>query len=276
MKIVLATDLSRESEITIRKAFKYLENTDPENTEFLLVSNVNPIVPVADKPSLPVYSTEAVKHDLRRKMNDLMERIGSDINITPLLRRGSLQEAMNSVSEEFAPDLIVMGSKERGTFQRMTFGSKPASVAHKVSCPIFVIPTDESTEENFQLKHVVLATDFEPLDISNSSLDFIKSIAKRKDVKFSILHVFDTGEIEELREEMKDSALHRYLSDVEHEHVPVISQNIFAGIETYIDKEKPDCIVVIPRGDNVLHNIFHTGITEKVIHESSTATLLLN
>ena len=76
---------------------------------------------------------QAILDEARKKLGD------GDYEIHEELLEGPAAEAILSVAQTREADLIVMGSRGRGSLQGLLFGSVGSKVAHYATCPIMLI-----------------------------------------------------------------------------------------------------------------------------------------
>ncbi|MEQ8477473.1 hypothetical protein [Fulvivirga sp.] len=90
-----------------------------------------------------------------------------------------------------------------------------------------------------------------------------------------MLHVFGSDEEDGLKEKMENTALHRYFSDVDHEHKAVAGMNTIEGIARHIEHDQPDLIIAIPRHRNFIQELFHSSISNELLYQTQVPILIL-
>lgn len=76
-----------------------------------------------------------------KKMLEIKQKLSSEkINVTAFLLGGNVSETVLSQVEEYAPDMIVMGSHGHGRVAKALLGSITTSVLKHTKCPIIIVP----------------------------------------------------------------------------------------------------------------------------------------
>jgi nucleotide-binding universal stress UspA family protein len=97
-----------------------------------------------DPPGLPVTASgsapvdpraRAAEHEVEAESEAVR---GNDLTISPLIRQGMAGEVLVDVSE--GADLLVVGTRGRGSVRSLLLGSVSAHVASHSRCPVVVVP----------------------------------------------------------------------------------------------------------------------------------------
>jgi nucleotide-binding universal stress UspA family protein len=95
-----------------------------------------PALPVPASGSAPVDPrARAAEHEVEAESQSVR---GNDLTISPLIRQGMAEEVLVDVSED--ADLLVVGSRGRGSVRSLLLGSVSAHVASHSRCPVVVVP----------------------------------------------------------------------------------------------------------------------------------------
>ncbi|MEQ8242343.1 universal stress protein [Fulvivirga sp.] len=272
LKIIFATDFTDAADNAIQYGIDFSKALAGNELECYLVHAYKHFVPYNDTPAIPVIENESLKEELKTRLAERSNELQELIDITPIFKRGNVTEVLEEIVADKAPDLIVMGTRERSAFERMTLGTHTAEVIKKVNCPVLAIPLEAEFKK---LKKITFTADYEPLNIDYKSLVFIKDLARKEGSKFTVLHVFDSDEKDGLKEKMEKTALHRYFSDVDHDHQAVAGMNTIEGITRHIEHDQPDLIIAIPRHRNFIQEIFHSSISNELLYQTQVPILIL-
>jgi len=272
MKILLATDFTEASDNAINYIISFSQQMSNTDYSYVLVHAFKPLVPYSNVPSIPVIENSHFEGELFEKFNKQLEKLREQVNITGHFLQGPLPAVIDKVAEKEEPDLIVMGTREKSALERTTVGTNTMEVATHCHTPILAIPKEASFDG---LGEVLITTDLEPLEIDYSGLKLLKQWIEFYKSRLTVLHVFKDGEEESLKNKIKDTPMHNYLSEIDHVHQPVVNKHVFEGIQEYADEKKPALLVAIPRDRGILKNIFHNSKTEKMAYHTQIPLLIL-
>jgi nucleotide-binding universal stress UspA family protein len=134
-KILLATDGSREAQLSAATAVDLAKST---NSELHLV-HVGEFVPTI------LAATEEEPVQLEREAQQLLdeqvrgiEQAGGTVKEAHL-KLGRADEEILEVAEEIGAGLIVMGSRGQGRLRRALVGSVSESVVRHAHCPVTIV-----------------------------------------------------------------------------------------------------------------------------------------
>ncbi len=147
MKILIATDGSDYSRKAIENACEILENV--ENKQIEVISVFEEIGYTATEPF--AVSTEYVKEmeKIGREQSTkfaneakeiIQEKLGDlDLQINTKVAKGSAGKTIVKEAEDWAADLIIVGSHGYGFWGRAFIGSTSDKIIHHAPCSVLVI-----------------------------------------------------------------------------------------------------------------------------------------
>lgn len=139
VKVLLATDGSKDSELAAEVAADLVDKTNSE----LHVIHVEPslgIMGLYGVPDAASYASEA-KLEARKLLDEQVRKIeglGATVSETHL-GTGHPDKVIVQTSERIDAGLIVIGSRGFGALRRTLMGSVSSSVVHHAHCPIMVV-----------------------------------------------------------------------------------------------------------------------------------------
>lgn len=148
MKILLAVDGSSYSDSAVEEAARRVW---PEGSEVRIVSTVEPLfVPAAEPWAMPAnYYTDAENaardraqaavEDAQAKLR--RRRRTSSLDVTTATPSGSAKRAILEEAERWGADLILVGSRGLGAWERMFLGSVSSAVLHHAKCSVEIVRT---------------------------------------------------------------------------------------------------------------------------------------
>ena len=84
------------------------------------------------------YLPAELKISAYRLLAELMHEIPHNVRAHPRVAEGNPGETIVAVAAEEESDLIVMGTRGFGTFERLAFGSVSSYVSKHSHCPVFL------------------------------------------------------------------------------------------------------------------------------------------
>lgn len=147
MKILIATDGSECSQKALEKCCEII--TEPEKAEIKIVSvaeqaAVMPAEPfVVSAEYVQTLDRLVVKQSetfLEKAVNTLKAHFPSaQISVATKILHGSPAQSVVAEAEEWAADLIVVGSHGYGFWERMMLGSVSQSIINHAPCSVLVV-----------------------------------------------------------------------------------------------------------------------------------------
>jgi nucleotide-binding universal stress UspA family protein len=136
-QIVLASDGSKDSDAATAAAARLAHALPASLTVVHVVE--------AGRPSLGISPADLTPEDFNARLDLMMklqvERVLHNIDIDYRIRQleGHPAEAIIAYAEDHAADLIVIGSRGLGGFQRLLLGSVSDAVMHHAHCPVLIV-----------------------------------------------------------------------------------------------------------------------------------------
>ena len=209
-----------------------------------------------------------------------LEREGTDgrPRIHTHMKRGVIPaEVIIDAIEEFACDLVIMGTHGRRGFKRLLTGSVAREVVHK--SPVPVLTTRAETDGQFPPRRILI-----PVDFSKTCLGAVQwagAVAPVLDAEITLLHVIQPlvypqcyladATPDQLREELVRrcqetlrKTAREHLTDVKCE-VVVIEGHVARNIARYALEHNQDMVVAATRG---LSGVAHTllgSVAERLV-----------
>ena len=144
-------------------------------------------------PYLGVWELGIPQEDYRQYVSkaqqDAEERTGvvfkeAEMPFLPLREIGNPVEIILRVAERKSADLIVMGSRGLGGFERLTLGSVSDGIAHHASCPVLIARGHAAS-----FRRILLASDGSIEAQQAASAAF--ALTKRFGAELTVLNVFE-------------------------------------------------------------------------------------
>ncbi|HEY3025618.1 MAG TPA: universal stress protein [Pyrinomonadaceae bacterium] len=145
MKILLAVDGSAYSDAAIEEVAR---RPWPSQSEVKVITAAETPIMVGMEPwaATPEYFEtlekavhEAAEGIMKRALAKLKETETQTLKISSEIIRGSPRQVIVEAAERWKADLIVMGSRGLGTWNRLLLGSVSNSVVHHANCSVEIV-----------------------------------------------------------------------------------------------------------------------------------------
>jgi len=258
--IVVATDFSAPAENAMLYAGQLASNT---GAAILLLHVYQIPVGMNDIPVLMI-STEELKANaeagLLRAKESLRKNFNS-ITIQTESRLGDVVDELNDVCEKTNPFLIVVGKHGATGVQEMLFGSTSLSIIRHVIYPVIVVSDRSSTH---QLKNAALAID---ASVENVCIQKIKTIVEELKVQLHIIHV--------KQEKSASLQVNTLVTELNSNYSTVYDHEFVHGIESYIQENNIDLLIILPHRHNLMERLFLRTHTKELLKKISTPLMCI-
>lgn len=154
MKILLAVDGSEYSDGAVQE---FAKRPWPPQSEVKIVTAAEIPIPVGMEPwAMSADFYEVVEKSIRQvaqaaidsavlKLNLIKDRT---MTISSEIIQGSPKQVIVDEAERWGADLIVMGSRGLGAWNRLLLGSVSSAVVHHAKCSVEIVRTPQTSEPN--------------------------------------------------------------------------------------------------------------------------------
>ncbi|MFC1706794.1 GNAT family N-acetyltransferase [Planctomycetota bacterium] len=223
---------------------------------------------------------EAVRAELEKRMAALVEATGSDVTVTPLIRRGvRASDVILRAAFDLRAELTVMGTHGRSPMRHLLLGSVAEKVVRNATGPVLVVGHRCPPLECF--RRIALPIDFSPA--SQQAGEIAAELARRDRAELHLVHVLAgdaqpafsvngvTSKVE--IEERGRQALESFLPAAVTEGV-TLAPIILRGrpsrqIVQWASREEIDVVVIGTHGRSGLPHFVLGSVTEKVLRNAS-------
>ncbi len=218
------------------------------------------------------YDVEyAEAEEAMQQLESLKEKIKNytqhPLSIDVQLKYGNIDRVLEESCRQTAPFAIVMSVTEKNAIQRFLQGSETLSVSHKLDVPLLLIP-DEAAFNGF--KNIAIATDLNevyetmPLDNLTQWIEAFKPALEivfvKEDNKFSIENVTEAVALQTHFEKYYPTLCYIQNSNTEE------------GINAYLDRTRPDLLIIIPKK----HSFLHKSLSRQFIIHPAIPTMIIS
>ena len=259
-KILVPTDRSSNANHALTYALNLFSG---EEIEFVLFQSFDVPAYTADMPMpIDVVGANELEKVLKQDVAQLNDKhVNDSFKFSARVAQGSLTVNVESLVDELAIDLVVMGTKRATGLAAAVIGSNTADVVEVVSCPVLVVP--DNADASSLPKQVLFATDNKSLSNGNVIAPLLH-IAKRHKSHVHLMNVLDEGKMTSVDEAVAGLNLDHLLAEVQHTFHFENSDDKAHAIEDYLTEHNIDMLAVIPRKNNFFDAIFNRSVTRKL------------
>lgn len=191
------------------------------------------------------------------------------VTIEYIVEVGFPPETILEIAEKESISLVVMGMASKDDVAKKLFGSVAREVLKRVTCPIFLIPT------NFRYKRptkIAYATNFLFKDIS--ALSALEKWAKVFGAKINCLH------LTEFDDEMADAKANMDILEAGFQNAcinkfEVVKGHLTTDTDSYLKKENIEMIAMLSRKRNIFQRIIEGSNAQEMAKQVSVPLLVL-
>ena len=212
-----------------------------------------------------------IEKDLAKDFESLEARIPELATIEHefKIEHGYVHDGILKQANKLNPDLIVMGTKGASGIEAALIGSNTYTIIRDSHCPILAIPKDASLN-NF--KSIALATDYQ--SVESKELGMLEQLITMFNSALHIVHIGPEPRLDDNKMNQAQ-AFGRRFKHFDHHYHFVINENIEDGIIEYIEKNKINLLVLVPRKHTFIDKLFKPSWTRKLAFHTKIPLLTL-
>jgi nucleotide-binding universal stress UspA family protein len=210
---------------------------------------------------------------------DIKEKIERDkiegVKIDYALVRGVASEEIILKSEEYKPDVIIIGTRGQGENANDLIGSVTAKIIENTKVPVLVIPED-SIYEGIATINIMYATDFDDSDLK--ALQKLMNIMSPFDIRLYCVHIgseesktWDKAKMAGLKEKLNDQ-----YGDYDIECNLIEEKDFMKGVQEFIRQKNIDIISMVTHKRNLISKLLNPSYTRKVLFHTNIPFLVFH
>lgn len=133
--ILHPTDFSSNSACALRYACALARDCA---AKLVVVHALEPAAAMVGEAALAPYDLEELRQTAQKQLDEL-KIADQALNVERLLRDGSAPAVILDAADEFAADLIVMGTHGRTGLNRLLMGSVAEMILRRAPCPVLTV-----------------------------------------------------------------------------------------------------------------------------------------
>ncbi|MFH4965210.1 universal stress protein [Gaetbulibacter sp. M235] len=170
-----------------------------------------------------------------------------------------LVDEIDKIVEEEDIDIIVMGTQGKTNNKMITFGSNTLQVLKYVSCPVLAIPEHYTYNKP---KHILFPTNY-LIPYKRRELKLLCEMACPYRAKIDMLYVSNSNKLS-LRQEDNKLFIKDTLCKNETNFLIINSNNITETINTFVNQNKIDMLVMVNTRHSHLENILFQSKLDEI------------
>lgn len=277
-KILVPVDFSPHTETVCRHAMGIAKRTGGElrlfhayfdfmiatNTTFPYTIETNEVF----NQEMMVKIRDDAKAEMQKLHTEMVEEIRREgiknVKIVFTLTGGLPEEEILNISETYAPDLIVMGTRGKGEKDILT-GKVSTKVVQNATCRLLTVPREA---EYRGYKNILYATDF--ADEDKSHLEKLIDLLSGYQPVIHCIHVDTDSKSKEIKDKM--NLLRVYFTKKRMEDNLIFNviegEDFIQCLDDYINDKAIDLIAVVRHRKSFLKRLFTIDHTRKLLYHS--------
>lgn len=262
-RVLVPIDFSEPSKAALKYAMEFGQFSGLDEIHLLhsIYIPVNPSDSLVSVSKIMIEDGEKLFEDLKNEISTWPQSKGFKILSKVMVE--DVVSAIKSYSKNVELSYVIMGTKGATGLEEFLFGTTAADVLEQSDVPVIIVPPYTIFHKP---SHIVFASDLK--DIANMQvLAPLKNLAIACESKVVILHVSRDVNMTEVEVKEKED-LKNYFHGLELHFQVIHSENIYAGIEMYMQDQVPDMVAVLSRKHGFLESIFRESISKKLAHRT--------
>ena len=286
-RILVPVDFSMYSKNACRYAIGLAEKLSAEIK--LLHVYYNPIVnsmPMTDTYYYQVNLDEIIR-DIELRAKERMEQFYQDVkeqidrqNIKNVgldyaLIRGITYEEILLQSEEYNPDVIIVGTRGKGEKPGDLIGGVTRKIIENASVPVLAIP-EGSEYKGISNINIMYVTEFDDSDYK--AIRKLMNLVSPFSVRLYCVHIstpesnkWDQVKMDTLKQHIQEEYSHQMF-----ECDLIEEEDKLKGIQDFIQSRSIDILSLVTHKQNLLARIFNPGIERKLLFHSNVPVLVFH
>lgn len=192
--------------------------------------------------------------------------------IRGVIAGGALWESIETLTEQYDADLIIMGMRNRMGLAGRIFGGLTARMINYSEAPVLMTPPGTQFAP---ISNVVYATDF---DVANlASIEKMVAWCQALNSRLYLVHVNDDPAEKAWAKQQMEKIMRALEEDNEDRQVSFTileGEDIMDNLEQYMQEVKADLIALTAHRKGFWDRIFRSGLAHEIIQEVNIPVLI--
>jgi nucleotide-binding universal stress UspA family protein len=198
-----------------------------------------------------------------------------DVKFSYELSPGVPEDEIVRYSETYCPDLVIMGTKGKGTGVGSIIGSVTAAVMNRLAFPVLAIPEKYTFIGEENVKNLMYVTDFDESDFA--TLKSLMNITDQLHLDIQCVHI---GDDPKSWDKVKMDGLMAYFAKAYGKtqvNYSFISQkNLLVDLDQLIRERGINILSLTAHRQSIFDKLFKPNITKKLFYHTSIPLLVFH
>jgi nucleotide-binding universal stress UspA family protein len=271
-KIIVPVDFSTTAETAAKFACELAQFYRADVCFFYVYEVLIPLPEYGFTVANPEEMKEAATYELEKFRDKIRKDLTVPLTIDLKTEAGILGDSLSTLCDEWQPDLVVMGLSGKTALTKLVVGSNTIRAIHQLKYPVLVVPPNA---EFMPIRKIGFACDYKKV-IESTPVAPIKKLVKDFNAELHVLNVEYTLEAISAEKVAEGMYISELLKDVKPYYSTIYSQDITEGINWFVDKEKIDWVVMIPKKHNLIDKIFGRSQTKSLLYHAHIPVLCMH
>lgn len=214
------------------------------------------------------------KEDITKLRTKLVQQLKKEnikgVKIDYTLEGGEPESEIIAISEEYKPDIIIMGSSGEGR-KGILMGSVSKKVMVKAKVPVMAIPKDFDYRE---INNIMYMTDFHSSDFE--LVEKLLKLLKDFDIRVHCVHLNLHKDKREDNEENMNQIKQKFSGEAKKDILTcklIDSSDINTDIENFVKENNIDLIAFLSQKRNLFQKLFKHEVSKKDLFQTNIPLL---
>lgn len=192
-------------------------------------------------------------------------------DITP----GVPEDEIIRFSDNYVPDLIIMGTKGKGTGMGAIMGSVTASVVNRIAYPLLAIPEKYTFVGEKNVKNLLYVTDFDESDFL--TLKSLILLTDQLDLDIHCVHIGDDPKSwDKVRMEGLMDYFRKAYGKTQVSYSFISQKNLLYDLDELIRQKSINILSLTAHRQTIVDKLFKPNITKKLFYHTSIPLLVFH
>jgi nucleotide-binding universal stress UspA family protein len=198
-----------------------------------------------------------------------------DVRFSYELAPGIPEDEIIRFSESYEPDIVVMGTRGKGSGMGSIMGSVTAAVINSIAFPLLAIPEKYTFVGEKNVKNILYVTDFDESDFM--TLKSLMNLTDQLDLDIHCVHI---GEDPKSWDKVRMEGLMEYFrksyDKTQVTYSFIHSKSLLDDLDALIREKNINILSLTAHRQNIVEKLFKPNITKKLFYHTSIPLLVFH
>lgn len=269
--ILIPTDFSPVADNAMRYALAFAEHYHLDITLFHVVQLSTPDV----ANIVYVDAMTDIAKDSERQMQEKVASLQAEnpgVNFSQKTVSGLFLDSLKEICDDIKPVAVLMGITGSGSTVDKLIGSNAILAMNSLNYPLIIVPKNSTFKP---IQKICFACDLLNV-VSSTPLISIKAFAKLFEAEVHVLNVDYQNRHYTANTPAEMETLASMFDTVKHEFHFIESENVQDAINNFVDQDKMDMLIMLPKKHSFFASLFHKSQTKEMAYQSHIPILALH